>query len=319
MPNAMNEITVVMYHYIRDLSRTRYPGIKGLEVKDFIEQVDFLADKYNFVRMEDCLMAIRGEGFVLPENALLLTFDDGYLEHYTNVFPILDRKGVQGSFFPTVLSTTEDVVLDVNKIHLILSVSGNHEYLLDLLRKEINSIKNEFKLDNPEDYFSKIEPDEHPYDSMETIIFKRVLQRELPLDARQFIIDKLFESLVGVPDKVVSNELYMNEEQLKHMIRKGMFVGGHGYSHKWLNSLDYHEKRSECELTMSFLTSLGMHKNQLTMCYPYGGYDNEIIEILETCDYSAGFTTVPEVTELSLNHRFEIGRIDTNEIRKSVS
>jgi hypothetical protein len=57
----------------------------------------------------------------LPERALLLTFDDGYADHYQTVFPLLDRLGLQGSFFPPARAILERRVLDVNKIHFLLA------------------------------------------------------------------------------------------------------------------------------------------------------------------------------------------------------
>ena len=31
----MSNLTIVMYHYVRDLKNTRYPGIKGLDIDLF--------------------------------------------------------------------------------------------------------------------------------------------------------------------------------------------------------------------------------------------------------------------------------------------
>ena len=37
-------------------------------------------------------------GDALPENSVLLTFDDGYIDHYTNVFPLLAEMGIPAFF-----------------------------------------------------------------------------------------------------------------------------------------------------------------------------------------------------------------------------
>lgn len=303
-----------MYHYVRKLAKSRYPNIKGLDLDKFIKQLDFLDHNYSFVRMEDCIKAIYGDDSEFPEDAVLMTFDDGYLEHYTEVFPILEERGIQGSFFPPVQSTLEHKVLDVNKIHFILaSVEKPKELLMDLTKK-IKTYQNKFDLAEPEEYYGRIESSEHPYDPMEIIIFKRVLQRELPSEARELIISNLFERYVGVPEEVFSNELYMNEDQLKTMIRHGMFVGGHGYSHRWLNAIDIKEQESEVGRTKQFLTSLGVPSSELVMCYPYGGYDSSLLEIMIQEDFVLGLTTKPEQAELSESNRFEMGRYDTNEM-----
>ena len=57
----------------------------------------------------------------LPSNAVVLTFDDGYVDHYLNAFPVLDRLGLQGSFYIPVKPVVEHYVLDDNKIQFIIS------------------------------------------------------------------------------------------------------------------------------------------------------------------------------------------------------
>jgi len=33
-------LTIVMYHYVRELKHSRYPEIKGLAIDDFKEQIE---------------------------------------------------------------------------------------------------------------------------------------------------------------------------------------------------------------------------------------------------------------------------------------
>lgn len=42
-----DKLTVVMYHYVRDLQNSRYPQIKGCDVRLFKEQIKFLQKHYN--------------------------------------------------------------------------------------------------------------------------------------------------------------------------------------------------------------------------------------------------------------------------------
>ena len=93
----MRKCAIIMYHYVRELQYTRYPGIKGLKTSLFKEQLAYMRKYYNFVRHTDLLDAIY-KGKELPPTAAWLTFDDAYLDHYNNVFPILDDWGIQGGF-----------------------------------------------------------------------------------------------------------------------------------------------------------------------------------------------------------------------------
>ena len=78
----MSELYISMYHYTRDLKHSRYPEIKGLDVNLFREQIAFMKSNFNIVTIEQVLEAISTKE-KLPEKALLLTFDDGYADNYT--------------------------------------------------------------------------------------------------------------------------------------------------------------------------------------------------------------------------------------------
>ena len=114
------KLTVVMYHYVRDLKNSRYPHIKGCDIRLFKEQIQYIKRHYNPVTVEQVLYAYYN-GRQLPEKAVLLTFDDAYADHFTNVFPVLYHEHIQGVFFPPVKAVTEHTVLDVNKVHFILA------------------------------------------------------------------------------------------------------------------------------------------------------------------------------------------------------
>src|SRR4051812_43010280 len=111
-------VTIVMYHYVRDLQRSRYPLIKARTEVDFVRQLDYIAANFTVVRAESVIAAAMG-GPALPENAAWLTFDDGYRDHYDVVFPLLHARGWQGSFFAPASAVAERRLLDVNKVHFI--------------------------------------------------------------------------------------------------------------------------------------------------------------------------------------------------------
>lgn len=93
----MSKLYIVMYHYVRELQKSRYPEIKGLEYALFKQQLAFFNDNFNVVTMEDVIASVETKTG-LPDKALLLTFDDGYIDHFTYVFPMLKEYGMQGSF-----------------------------------------------------------------------------------------------------------------------------------------------------------------------------------------------------------------------------
>src|SRR5689334_9574908 len=101
-----------MYHYVRDAARSRYPGINGLSVDQFKGQLEYIGRHYEVIGAQELSEAIMRKQ-ALPANAMLLTFDDGYKDHFETVFPILDQMGLTACFFPVGKAVRENVVLDV--------------------------------------------------------------------------------------------------------------------------------------------------------------------------------------------------------------
>ena len=73
-----------------------------------------MKEHFHIVTMEEVMEAAGGH-YKLPEDPMLLTFDDGYIDNYTFAFPVLDELGVQGSFFIPGKTFTTYELLDVNR------------------------------------------------------------------------------------------------------------------------------------------------------------------------------------------------------------
>jgi peptidoglycan/xylan/chitin deacetylase (PgdA/CDA1 family) len=88
-----------MYHFVNS-RRPADPIDASLTVTeaDFTRQVSYLrcAGFYSITLSQ--LFDALHTGVPLPEEAVVLTFDDGYRDAYTNAFPILRSAGFGGSF-----------------------------------------------------------------------------------------------------------------------------------------------------------------------------------------------------------------------------
>ena len=311
----MNRATFVMYHYVRDLTHSRYPGIKGLQLDLFRGQLEYLARHYRFVTMQDCIAAAAGRTS-LPPNAVVLTFDDGYLDHYCNVFPILDSMGIQGSFFPPASAILKHELLDVNKIHFVLSETHDSERLLKAVFAGLDRYRAEYGLERSDSYFNALAAASR-YDTREIIFVKRLLQTALPPAPRKAIVNDLFREFVGVKESDLAGELYMSVDQIRTMVRHGMFVGSHGSEHFWLNSIPPSQQVSEIEDSLAFLALVGAPVTHWVMCYPYGAYNESLLEALRARGCALGLTTAVDVATLSADTALILPRLDTNDLPKA--
>ena len=314
----MQKLTSVMYHYVRDLKSSRYPDIKGLDLELFIEQIKYLMRHYKIVRMEDVIDSIYSKKS-LPEKAAILTFDDGYIDHYTNVFPILKKLKIQGSFFASSQAIIESKVLDVHKIHFILASAKDINNLILELRVSLDEYRDEFSLQSFDYYYDKLAK-ASIMDTKDVIFIKRLLQVELPLGAREKITKELFERYIDMPEESFGKELYMNQSQIELMVDAGMHFGSHGYRHYWWNDLRDDVLEAEVRKSMHFLSKIGMDGDLLTAAYPYGSYSEKAISVLKKNNFKIAFiASIKDVSELQMSSDriFTSPRIDTNFIPKN--
>lgn len=308
----MNTVTVVMYHYVRDLYNSRFSEISGLDYKSFIEQIEYLKKHYNFVTIEEVIHSIDHDE-KLPKKAILLTFDDGYTDHFLNVFPILDKYKIQGSFYISAKAILEHTVLDVNKIHFILASESDISKIIKDIKLLVDKYTNEYQLENFDYYYKKLAHSGR-YDTKEVIFVKRLLQVELNEELRKKIVDILFTRYIGMSESAFSQELYMNKEQLMTMQRHGMHIGSHGFNHYWWNRLSKQDLEKEIDLSLQFLNDIGTDMNNWTACYPYGSYDQQAVKILRNKGCKLALTTEVRIADTKKDNRFLLPRLDTNDL-----
>lgn len=305
-------ITIIMYHYVRELEHSRFPEIKGLSTEQFREQIAYITKHYHIISGHDLLNTLRSE-VALPPRAALLTFDDGYLDHFTQVFPILHRVGVSGCFFPPAQCILENRVLDVNKIHFILASVPNKQVLVDSIFRILAEYQTPYHLKDKEYYWNKLAQPGR-YDPAEIMFIKHLLQRELPEEFRYLMINTLFKKYVTADEVSFAKDLYMSLDQLRCLHQQGMYVGSHGYNHSWLDRLDRAGQEQEIDRSLAFLTSIVGRSDDWMMCYPYGAYNDSLLSVLKSRGCKIGLTTRVGLAHLDYHCPLELPRINTNDL-----
>lgn len=157
------KVMVLNYHKIDD-------SFISLAVRpeDFAYQMKYLHDNgYHTISPDELYESLAGTG-ELPENPVLITFDDGYLDNYTNAYPILKKYGFKATIF--VITSflgkdkhyiTWDQAREMNAYGIdIESHTVDHKSMTDLtdeqLRTELVESKKEAEeeMGHPVDYMA---------------------------------------------------------------------------------------------------------------------------------------------------------------------
>jgi len=304
---------IVTYHYVRPIKKSKFPNFKGLELDHFSKQITYFRKNYNFITAKQLINSIY-YAESLPPNPLLLTFDDGLKEHYQHVFPILKKLNIQGLFFVSGLPIKSKTILDVHKIHFILAKCSNETKLVDDIFYLINGYSKEYKLKRPEIYFTELAT-ANKFDTKEVIFIKRVLQKSLPTEIRTKIVDHLFRKYVKLDENKISEQFYLSIEDMKEMREEGMYLGSHGFTHRWLTHLNKKELDIEIKNSRRFFTKINGKKQDMLICYPYGDYNAIVISKLKKNGFKGGFTIKTGNAILKRTQAFELKRYDTNDFK----
>jgi len=300
-----------MYHYVRPIKNSRYPKIKGLELDSFKKQISYFNNNFKFIGANDLIYSIYDNKEV-PDNSILLTFDDGLKDHYSYVFPILKKMKIQGLFFPSFRPLEEKCVLDVHKIQFVLACCDKIKNLIDDIFNLIRKYKHQYNLESPEYYYAKLASSTR-FDSKEVIFIKRILQMALPKELRSKITDYFFKKYVTNDEKPFSQDLYLSPDEIKEMTGEGMYFGNHTFSHEWLSSLDPQELDFELARSSKFYSKINPNQKTWIMNYPYGNYSNHVIEKIKHYGYKVGLTTEVGDAILDGSNSFILKRYDTND------
>jgi peptidoglycan/xylan/chitin deacetylase (PgdA/CDA1 family) len=101
-PTSSVRVPVLMYHRVRVPVAADTPSQRLMTVTpaSFQKQMQALADGgYTPVTPDDLLYALVTSTSKLPAKPVMLTFDDGYKDDFTNVLPVLERLNFHATFY----------------------------------------------------------------------------------------------------------------------------------------------------------------------------------------------------------------------------
>jgi len=301
----------VAYHYVRDLPRTRFPGIKGKLTGDFEAQVDWLSERCEMATLQSAMDFLAGR--YQPERDLcLLTFDDGLKDHHANVLPLLAGRNIQGLFFLTTVCLEEHRVLPIHKNHFLMAGMVFDEYRDAFLRR-LAAMSDQ----TPDPQDAERAKAAYPWDTQDVAEFKFFLNYRVPEKLRVRVLDALFATFLG-DEQAFAQDLYMSWDEAKEMQARGMVLGGHTHQHVALSKLTDTEQAADLAACADALRRRLSPQPLWPFTYPYGhGYSFNAVTVdnLRGQNFMCSFTTEPGSNPPGAD-LFTLHRIDTNDVLK---
>lgn len=281
-----NNVRVMLYHRVN-----KYGDWFGIDTDVFERQVEYLSRNFNLISLQDFLKILNKE--IIVKKPLLLTFDDGYLDNYTDAYPILKKYSAPAVIFLTTDFIDKKIWLWHDQYRYIIENTPLKEVEFSLNGGQYN-----WSLNN------KIEKLKARKDINK-------LLKNLPRSQRMQELSKFAKSLkVNIPEHSTDRYAPLSWDNIKEMSKNNIAFGAHTCSHDILSKLkseDAHyellqsKKRIEEELQLEVNS----------FAYPNGQDDDftdETKMLLKKCRYKLAFTTLNGMNNVTTD-KFSIKRI----------
>lgn len=96
------------------------------------------------------------------------------------------------------------------------------------------------------------------------------------------------------------------------MKRNGMYIGLHGYDHYWLGNLPKEEMETDIKASLSALSDV-VDTKAYVMNYPYGNYNEAVLNYLRKTGCKLGMTTEVRIANITKDDRLLLPRLDCND------
>jgi peptidoglycan/xylan/chitin deacetylase (PgdA/CDA1 family) len=252
----------IMYHYVRP-DNPELPYFRHLSINNFEKQLDYFGDRYGFLGKDEFFECV---SLGKTTNGVVLTFDDGFVDHFTHVLPALQHRRLWGIFYIPTATLASKELLDVHRIHVLLGKHGG---------KRIAKTTREMITDDMISTNRNIEFNKLTYvyqtNSESVTYIKRLLNYFVDYKYRKKILDELM-SVFFPKELELKMEFYMNQAKLTSMVQAGMILGSHTVNHPVMSRLDSGKQEKEIVESFSVIDSIVNKSAQRNYCHPYGGF-----------------------------------------------
>lgn len=300
MVNMPNDLTVVMYHYVRPVPDPDYPYLKVCGLDRFLRQLDWLAEHHRMIAWTD-LAAYIGRGADLPPAAALLTFDDGLRDGYLHVFPELKKRGVSGLFFP-MARRPEEGLAPVQTLQLLANRFPDPDEFRQMLFEKFSPAERDLFSVSLAREAAEYPPDRFGENKLRSL--RRVLNTYMFRES-EAVLEDLCRERIGDP-KALGAAFYLGDREIREMSRAGMYFGGHGLMHHRMTRLTPNELAAEVLASRELLSLYGFA--QAPFSYPYGDYNSDVIARVRDAGFFAAFADRLGAAD---QNRWTISRVDT--------
>jgi peptidoglycan/xylan/chitin deacetylase (PgdA/CDA1 family) len=262
-------IQILVYHRVNDENDCVFPGVP---IEVFNEQMQYVAENYQVCTLDDLVQRLQTGD--VPDNALAITFDDGYRDNYEHAFPILNRLNLPATVF---LATD---AIDSGRMLW-------HDRVFAALRETRTTALEEFG-GNGSTY-----PLSTPADKRHALSQLLKFLWSLDDSDRSRWVEKLIQQL-GIKAPMGCDGLMLSWDEIKTMSQRGIAFGAHTVTHPILSKLSPQQVKQEIRASKEIIEA-NVKMPVRHFAYPVGrreDFTEAVKEELKNAGFECAVTTI---------------------------
>lgn len=253
---------IIMYHGV-DLKEEKRFNSRFIGLENFKKQMLFLKKHTNVISLGDFFE----KKFNPNKSNIAITFDDGYLNNYKYVVPLLNELKIEATIYVTALNNTDYDILWAD----FTDLAG---YFCD----RSVTVENERYIKNRNGKFVS---------ENEGILLNEVIKRKGNLEYKLSVFQAFDKNETGFKQLNEFDDYWrlMTDEQIREVDQsKYVKIGSHSFWHNNLSNIPFSDAGKELLDAKNYLENL-LQREVNDLAYPDGSYTREIIDFA----YNIGF------------------------------
>mgnify|MGYP003576507352 CR=1 FL=1 len=279
---------ILMYHRV-----LKHELIPGTHPDVFAEQIAYIKKHFNVINMSQLLMHL--EQGNLPERVLVLTFDDGHYDFYTNAWPVIKQHGLTATLFVTTNFIDQQTWLWPDLLRYLLMNANPRELSIEGLGTIAINTTNILATWNKLGDFCL----------------------ELSSEDRNVFIKNMASRLeISIPDNPQAPFAPTTWPQLTEMVNEGLDVGSHSVTHPILSKIKPDQLLTELTASKARIREM-LNIDAIGICYPNGMPVDVSPEVQNEASKHYRYGVVAYPKKFNPQELMRIGRIGaTNDLTK---
>jgi peptidoglycan/xylan/chitin deacetylase (PgdA/CDA1 family) len=274
------------FHRIGDWRKTRFdPCVFSCNSEQLDDLIIFFKQNFDIISIAKAVELVNQNPQKVYGKYLVITFDDGYKDNYTQAFPVLKRHNVPACFY------------------IATSLIGNKK-LPWWDRIAYNYKKNKFQSIKLSSWAKTVKHKGDDKGFVRDILAATKISKD-PIEVQLNEIEQLFPLEGELP-----TQEFLSWENLSEMILHGMDVGAHSHNHEILANLS--QEQIIYELTHSkMLIEQNLSYPVNSFSYPVGSqgtYNESVTKALVDCGYDIAFNFQPGINVNVSENRYDLRR-----------